>query len=165
MRSGRTLISEDELQAYVDNRLDTVRHILVAHYLETHPDEAARIQAYQRQRTMLQTIFASDNEPSRQAMLSVSQLAVGTERRRDYRRMAAALVFGVAIGGLGGWYLQTPCPPTGVVRAISLLETQALSTHAVYSVDRRHPIEVSASDLQHLTQWLSARNNRVRHAA
>ena len=154
-------ISEDELQAYVDNRLDAVRHMLVVHYLETHPDEARRIQAYQQQRAVMQTIFASDNESQRTAMLSVGQLAGGRERRRDYRRMAAALVLGVAIGGLGGWFLHSPIQSDRIVRAISLLETQALSTHAVYSVDRRHPIEVSASDSQHLTQWLSARLNRV----
>jgi anti-sigma factor RsiW len=44
--------------------------------------------------------------------------------------------------------------------AASALERQALASHAVYSADRQHPIEVSATEQDHLRQWLSFRLKR-----
>jgi hypothetical protein len=46
-------------------------------------------------------------------------------------------------------------------RAIALLEREALATHAVYSADLRHPIEVSVAEQDHLKRWLSNRLNRA----
>jgi anti-sigma factor RsiW len=43
---------------------------------------------------------------------------------------------------------------------LALLGQEALTSHAVYAVDVRHPIEVSGSEAPHLQQWLSNRLNR-----
>jgi len=43
---------------------------------------------------------------------------------------------------------------------MAALQQQALASHVVYGADRRHPIEVSASERDHLTQWLSNRLQR-----
>jgi anti-sigma factor RsiW len=43
---------------------------------------------------------------------------------------------------------------------MSLLQQQAMASHAVYADDRRHPIEVAAAERDHLSQWLSNRLRR-----
>ena len=37
----------------------------------------------------------------------------------------------------------------------------AINAHDVYSVDKRHPVEVTAEDSQHLVAWLSKRLDRT----
>jgi anti-sigma factor RsiW len=53
------MISEDDLQAYVDGRLDVSRSLLVERYLEQNPGAAARIAAYIEQSHDLRAAFAS----------------------------------------------------------------------------------------------------------
>jgi anti-sigma factor RsiW len=52
---GRS-IKEDELHAYVDNQLDVARRPAVELYLDEHPDEARRVEAYRRQRAILRAM-------------------------------------------------------------------------------------------------------------
>jgi len=44
-----------------------------------------------------------------------------------------------------------------------LLQQQAMASRTVYAVDVRHPIEVTAAEQDHLSQWLS--NRLRRHVA
>lgn len=71
------------------------------------------------------------------------------------------IVLAIGIGGVGGWYLRAPLAPDRATSAMALLRQEAIATHIVYSVDRRHPIEVSAAERDHLKQWLSNRLNRA----
>jgi anti-sigma factor RsiW len=41
------------------------------------------------------------------------------------------------------------------------LQGLAIASHLVYGTDRRHPIEVAASEPDYLAQWLSNRLNRT----
>ena len=41
-----------------------------------------------------------------------------------------------------------------------MLQQQAMASHAVYAADGRHPIEVTAAQSDHLSQWLSNRLRR-----
>ena len=75
--------------------------------------------------------------------------------------MAAAVALGIGLGGIAGWVLRSPMTSDRTERAIALLEREALATHAVYSADRHHPIEVSAAESDYLRQWLSSRLNRA----
>jgi anti-sigma factor RsiW len=45
-------------------------------------------------------------------------------------------------------------------RAVAVLEDEALTSHAVYAADSRHPVEVLGDERDHLRQWLSDRLNR-----
>ena len=44
---------------------------------------------------------------------------------------------------------------------MSLLQQEALASHTVYAADVRHPVEVTAAETAHLSQWLSNRLRRT----
>ena len=52
-------ISEEELQALVDDRLDHAQLAYVARYVQEHPDVARRVAAYRDQREALRKALAS----------------------------------------------------------------------------------------------------------
>jgi anti-sigma factor RsiW len=157
---GRS-INEDELQAYVDNRLDMARHSAIDLYLHERPDEAGRVEAYRKQRALLRAAATPFGTRPLPAKLSVDRIAERFGRQQTRWRMAAAVALGSVLGGIAGWVLGSPMTSDRTERAIALLEREALATHAVYSADRHHPIEVSAAESDHLRQWLSSRLNRA----
>ena len=67
----------------------------------------------------------------------------------------------LCVGVAAGWYLHLPTTPNRTQLAVSLLQQEAINSHTVYASDRRHPIEVSAAEQDHLSQWLSNRLNRT----
>jgi anti-sigma factor RsiW len=90
MSESPRLISEDELQAYVDNQLDAATRAAVDLYLDQHPDKARRVTAYQRQRAILRAAI-TDARP-RPSKLSAGRIAKRLERQRARWRVAAAAV-------------------------------------------------------------------------
>ena len=50
-------ITEDDLNAFVDQRLDPGRQAEVAAYLSAHPEIAARVEGYGRQRDQLRNLL------------------------------------------------------------------------------------------------------------
>ena len=154
-------ISEDELHAYVDHQLDMARHSAIGLYLHEHPDAARRVEVYRRQRAILRAAMASSSTRPLPAKLSVSRIAERLGRQQTHWRMAAVVVLGIGLGGIAGWVLRPPMASDRTEQAVALLEREALATHAVYSADRQHPIEVSAAESDHMRQWLSSRLNRA----
>ncbi len=75
--------------------------------------------------------------------------------------MAAAvlLAFGVGWVANGQWQAR---PATAMARAPAAQNfvREAASAYVVYSPEKRHPVEVAASEQQHLVQWLSRRLDR-----
>jgi anti-sigma factor RsiW len=154
-------IREEELHALVDGHLDPSRRAAVERYLAATPEAAQRVSAYIAQRQVLRAAFASRaDEPLPPELNLTRLLEERLARRRSPWRLVAACIALFAIGGVSGWLVR-PLPLTGGdVLPISLLTQEAMATHMVYSVDRRHPIEVGAEEREHLTQWLSNRLNR-----
>ena len=65
---------------------------------------------------------------------------------------AAAAIVALLVGGAGGWFLHSP------VQAVSeSLADTSLDNFQVYATDFRHPVEVPATDKDHLQMWLSKR--------
>jgi anti-sigma factor RsiW len=71
-------------------------------------------------------------------------------------RAAAVFVAGVAVG-LAASQLRTPAAPAVVVAQPQALAVRAARAHAVYAAEVRHPVEVDASQQDHLVKWLSKR--------
>jgi anti-sigma factor RsiW len=155
-------VNEDELHAYVDRQIDAGRLVAIEGYIREHPDVAERVAVYQRQRALLREALsplAAEPLPPR---LRLDQVIGERVRRREpLWRLAAMIVLAIGLGGVAGWYLRAPLEPGRATSAIALLRQEAIATHIVYSVDRRHPIEVSAAERDHLKQWLSNRLKRV----
>ena len=138
----------------------------MAAWLAGEPEAAARVRAWQAQREALRAAFA---EPRRRPLASISADRGDPEQRRRRRpwaiaAAAAAMVLAVGLGGAAGWTLRGE-PADRQAAALAVLEQEAFATHAVYSVDKRHPIEVGAAERDHLAQWLSNRLNRTGRAA
>ena len=154
-------ISTDELQAYVDDRLDADGRRRVEHYLDTEPEAARQVAAYGAQRAGLREAFAGHAaEPIPPALNLSRLLEARLERRPAWWRAAAAIVLCLGLGGAAGWYLAASPRPSRIELAVSLLQQQAMASHAVYAADGRHPIEVTAAESDHLSQWLSNRLRR-----
>jgi anti-sigma factor RsiW len=66
----------------------------------------------------------------------------------------AASVLWLLVGGLIGYSLQGQLESDAFVRP---LPVEAAFAHAVYVPEVRHPVEVNASEQEHLNAWLSKR--------
>ena len=155
-------IAEEDLQAYVDGRLQPDRAAEVERYLAGHPDEARRVASWRAQRDALRTVFAAAATAPMPPNLNLAYLLEARlQRRSPLWRIAAGVVIALGIGAAGGWYVAGDREPDRTRLAVSLLEQEALSSHDVYAADRRHPIEVPADQSEHLAQWLSNRLHRT----
>ncbi len=142
--------SNDELHAYADGRLVDERRAAVEAWLAIAPEDAVRVADYRLLSTKLHGRFdAVLLEPVPQHWLR----PMIAERRR-WREMAVAAALALTIGaGLGwAWRDYQVSPPR-----LTSLATQAATAYAVYAVEVRHPVEVAASEEEHLIAWLSKR--------
>lgn len=155
-------IDEDDLHAFVDGRLAPKRRPMLQRYLDANPDAARRVAAYQAQREALRATFLTSPAEMLPPRLELANiLAERRGRRFALWRIAAAITVALGAGAAGGWFLHQPPAPGRSNLAMQLLEQEALASHRVYASDRRHPIEVGASEEAHLKQWLSNRLGRT----
>jgi anti-sigma factor RsiW len=81
-----------------------------------------------------------------------------TGARRRWLWPAAALAAGILLfvaGATSGWFGRTLLAPMDA-RAHALV-ADAAAAHLVYAVEVRHPVEVPASEQDHLATWLGRR--------
>jgi anti-sigma factor RsiW len=145
-------VSEAELHAYVDGWLDPARLSAVQAYLAAHPEEAQRLQDYQVINQGLHELFDGVlNEPL------PDRLIRRPAARRPWRPLlkVAAVAGWLALGGVMGWLVHGYFQERTTVN--TALVRQAMIAHAVYVPEVRHPVEVEASQEQHLTTWLTKR--------
>jgi anti-sigma factor RsiW len=144
-------ITEADLQAYADGRLDPKRRLAVDTWLAARPEEAERIADYRKLAEALRTAY----EPVFLEALP-SRFVRSRMRWRRYALVAGWTAISLLAGGIAGWELrdarQTPAPDFGAVMA-----RRAAVAHATYSPEVRHPVEVGADQEAHLVAWLSKR--------
>lgn len=149
-------ISEDDLQAFVDEALDPARRLEVSAYLVAHPEAAARIGAWREERKLLREALAPIAEEPLPPELDLRRMAArakrppsaGLRRTAAFATAAAALVL---LGGWGGWTLR------GLERAsmagLMALGRDAAASYAVYAPDQIRPLELRAEDRGGLAVW------------
>jgi anti-sigma factor RsiW len=146
-------ITEAELQAYADGRLDPERRSDVEAWLAARPEESERIGDYRKLGEALRTAYDSMlAEPVPQRLL---------RKRSRWRRYAVAaswMGIGILLGGVLGWQLRD-ARPAAVASAdvATVMARRAAIAHATYSPEVRHPVEVGADQEEHLVAWLSKR--------
>ena len=161
MTAAERPIAEEELHAYVDERLEPARRLEVERYLADQPELSRRVAAYRAQRDGLRAALDSFADEPIPPELNLSRLLEARLRQQHgWWRIAAAAVLCLGLGGAAGWYLGSPAHQTRTEAAVVLLQQQAMASHTVYAADRRHPIEVTAAESEHLSQWLSNRLHR-----
>jgi anti-sigma factor RsiW len=160
-------VRDDDLHAYVDNQLDAERRGIIERHLETHPEDAERVASYQAQRVAIRAAFLDANAAPIPPHLTLSRILAQRSQNQSQKKalrrwlVAACVALAFLAGGIGGWGLHTTPVAGRGQQAMTVLEQQALASHAVYSVDSRHPVEVLGSEDAHLQQWFSNRLHRA----
>jgi anti-sigma factor RsiW len=149
-------VSEEDLHAYVDGRLDAERRDAVDRYLRIHPEIAANITTDISQRNALREGFrAYAASPTPPQLNLIRLVEERLRRRRAPWQIPAAMVLAFGIGAGSGLWLGSR-PLTG----ISELAEEAAISYAVYAVDQHRPVEIPAAHRDVMTRWLSNRLNR-----
>ena len=148
-----TSVTEDELHAYLDGELPADRRAAVEAWLETRPEDAAQVAAWQSQIDAIRARYGNVvNEPI-PAQLKLDRLMRGN-RRTSMRITAAAAVVAFLLGGIAGWMARDASAVAP--KQIDAFASEALGAHRLYIAEVRHPIEVKAGE-RHLVPWLSKR--------
>ncbi len=148
-------VTEAELQAYADGRLEEGRRLEVEAWLAARPEEAERIASYRRLGDDVRALYkpvAEEPVPE--------WLALAARRPRGPRlslRAAGWAVLGLAVGAIAGWQLHAWQPRPASADAGTTMARRAAVAHATYSPEVRHPVEVGADQEAHLVTWLSKR--------
>ncbi len=139
-------MNEDRLHAYVDGQSTDAERREVEELLARDASSAARVRAYEEQNRALHDLFDPVlDEPH--ALKVPTNDAVRWQR---WGGLAATLVLGVALGFVARGWMSTGQSRPPIAREVAL-------AHAAYVPEVRHPVEVAASEEQHLVGWLSKR--------
>jgi anti-sigma factor RsiW len=157
-------IGEDDLQAFVDDRLSPERRAAVEGYLGTNPPAAAQVSAYQDVREALRARLAFKAHEPLPSRLRIANIAAA-RRQRAQRRLApvAASLVWLMVGGVAGWATHAWLGAAGwpaILAGRTALADDAFAAHRTFVAEVAHPVEVGAAQEQHLVQWLSRRLGR-----
>lgn len=159
--SGNELeVTEALLLGFADGKLTDAERVAVERYLAQHPEKAAEVAHWQRQNEALRALFdpaAKEPVPARLAPRLIASRRAGDSGLR-WPQMAAAAVVLIALGASGGWLgRDLVFPEEG---PSDILIEDAVSAHALFVKEKRHAVEVAATEKDHLLSWLS---NRIAH--
>ena len=155
-------ITEDDLHGFVDHQLDSARRSEVQTYLDAHPEIAARIAAFSRQREAVRAAAAPIADEPISPQLTLRHVVEGRRRSQawSWRAMAASVLL-LVVGGAGGWSLRGTAVERSETRGIAALAQEAAYTFNVYGVDGSHPVEFGATDKAELVSWIASRIGRA----
>lgn len=144
---------DDLLQAYVDGAVAAAERAAIEAALAQDAEAARRAARLIEQRRALRERF----DP-----VMLEPIPARLHLRRppwlDYARAASILAVGIAIGlALPYAWRGAPGPGMASSAPISPLSARAARAHLVYAAEVRHPVEVDASQQEHLVNWLSKR--------
>ena len=147
-------VTEDELHAYVDRELPADRMLAVEAWLASHPEDMVRVTAWRGQIDAIRQRYDADEPvPTR---FDLEHLLDGDRR---WKRLAAgAVVIAFLLGGASGWFgREAVIAHPSRVPGFEAFTAEAMEAHKLYVVEVRHPVEVPATDADHLVRWLSKR--------
>lgn len=133
------------------------------------PPSDEDLHAWQAQRDALRQLHRELlDEPVPPMLLEAAGMAGGRHaadaRWLRWGGMAAAVAVAFGAGWIGNaQWLRANGDPSRLARAAPAAREfvhAAAVAHAVYSPEKRHPVEVAAAEQQHLVQWLSRRLDR-----
>ncbi|MFN4016780.1 MAG: anti-sigma factor family protein [Reyranella sp.] len=155
-------IGEDELQAFVDERLDGERRAAVEAHLASHPELAERVALERRQRAILRSRLEAKFAEPIPARLRIAQLRAARRSSwtRVWPRAAAAAIALFAAGVTAGWFANRIAPSTLAPAPTVSVAQGAKAAYRTFVVEVAHPVEVGVQQEAHLLQWLSKRLGR-----
>jgi anti-sigma factor RsiW len=167
MMIDRTLpVTEEELHAYVDGELPHDRNEVVENWLATHPDDMLRVGAWRAQAESIRSRYGAVAVEPAPERLALDRLMASENGWRSWRGIAAAAGIALMIGGAGGWFAHAVTAENSVTQqrteqavndGFTVFTSEAIQAYKLYVAEVRHPVEVTASDADHLVRWLSKR--------
>jgi len=157
---------ELELHAFVDGQLSPEACAAVEQRLRADPAAAARVAQWQGQRQALRGLardWPLDETPADLGGIVLRAAAAQRWRARLPQALAATVLLGLGLAGGYQWGRHEASPAawtTPAARGVPDFAREAGVAFAVYSAEKRHPVEVSAAEQDHLVQWLSRRLGR-----
>ena len=151
----RLIPSEDELHAYVDDRLDAVRRAEVQAWLASNPQAAERVEGWRADARRLRAALAGYAEPNAGTPVNRQHLLRQARQRRQRRWAAAAMVVvALGIGGLGGWHVRD----VSLARA-DLPMADAVQAHRLFAGSQ--VLDIQARDAEQMRGWLQRHFSQV----
>jgi anti-sigma factor RsiW len=159
----QTPITEADLHAYVDRQLLPDRGRLVEQFLDTHPDERARILDWQQQLEMMRRLLGPVlSEPVPLGLPLKPHAALW-----PWRALAAGVLIATISAG-SAWSLRGAVDAQAARQAFASpsassdselrgFAQRAAIAHVVYTPDVRRPVELGADQEQALVTWLTKR--------
>lgn len=124
MRPDRP-VTEDDLQAWVDDLLPLERRRTVEDWLNANPDARQRVEAWRADRDLLRLAMDTELRQPVPARFDVTRLEQRRHRRFSMPQMAASIVLALSIGTGGGWFLRDREVPLG----LASVEQEATIVH------------------------------------
>lgn len=162
-------LSDAEINALLDGQLGEAERAALDHRLARDARARARLDAWRAQREAIRGLHRGLlDEPLPPALLDAAQ-GVGEARQRGERwwrwgGMAAGVLLAFGAGWLAHGQWRAPAEARlaarGPAATLPAFAHDAALAHAVYSPEKRHPVEVAAAEQEHLVQWLSRRTGR-----
>ena len=164
-------MTDELLSAWVDGELDTTERSRVQAWLDGHPEDLARVQAWAADRVALAALFGPVLDEPAPAVLHAtvwrheSRPGRPTPPRWALAAAAAGLLLaGAALGGAGVWEWQQQRQAGQLAQLRIQLAAgtaqgwvqRAAFAHSVFVIEPRHAVEVKAQE-EHLSRWLTRR--------
>lgn len=145
-------VSEEQLHAYADGRLDAAESMAVANWLAERPEVQEQVRAWREQTALLHSRF----DAVLQEEVPPRLINAGRHAPLSVALRVAAVLAWLSIGGIVGFVVRGNIGGTAGPELVALPHAAAIA-HAVYVPEVRHPVEVTADQEQHLVTWLSKR--------
>jgi anti-sigma factor RsiW len=155
-------VQEDELHAYVDDRLDPARRAEVDRHLRANPALQRRVDGWREQAEALRDALAFKLHEPVPSSLHLGRLLEQRIAGRRWRllngpwRVAATMLLMVGLGAAGGWTAR------GMQRMgeVTRLGMEAAAAHSVFAGDPTHPIEIGWENQPELKAWIDRKLGR-----
>jgi anti-sigma factor RsiW len=134
------------LHAYADGELDGAEKAAIEKLLAENTEARAALDAWQSQNRAMRLAF--DSVLSEPVPAPLTALLRPRRGRIPFAAMAASVAL-LALGTAAGWTLRP-------AKSFTIAD-RALAAHEIYAPELRHPVEVTASEEDHLQHWLSKR--------
>jgi anti-sigma factor RsiW len=136
------MIGEDDLQAFIDDRLDGTRQAEVEAHLAAHPEIGERVATERRQRAMLRGQLTAKFAEPIPARLRIANIRAAPRRvwTSGMRAAFAALLIFV-VGAASGWFASGFAPASPPVAPTTSLAQGATSAYRTFVVEVAHPVE------------------------
>lgn len=155
---------EDKLSAFLDGELpeEEAREIELA--LESDPRLQAELDALMAADAFASEAFAEAlTEPVPMGLAAAVRDAPTTSPANDTSAptsrsgwlSAVAAVLFLAVGGTGGYFAGLSQNPPASLDTTPVWLADIADYHAVYSAEKRHLVEVAASEADHIKTWLT----------